>query len=142
MSKPSRVRTLTLLLAALGTTLALSAGCAKQSEGERCSPVANNDLDCEDGLWCRPGNELGIMGEDDFGRCCPFAGEPIGDSRCIPRTGGGSGGNGSGGSGTGGGSTEGGSGTEGGSTSATGGTSSEGGSSSGGATSTGGSDGA
>jgi hypothetical protein len=82
MARSTLVRTV-ILGAALG--IAALQGCAKQAEGERCEPSAANDSDCDDGLVCVPGKELldDVPTADDFGRCCPPAGEAIGDSRCA-----------------------------------------------------------
>jgi hypothetical protein len=63
-----------LLLAGAGLTLP---GCSKQGEGERCSPVANGDEDCDEGLVCTPDKSV-----PDFGRCCPPKGAEVSDSRC------------------------------------------------------------
>lgn len=101
MSKPSLLRTFLALGLAAGTTLAFTAGCSKQGEGERCSPATAGDADCDDGLRCKATSEY------DFGRCCPPAGAPIGDQRCnfIENMGGSTGGTtGSGGSNSSGGS--------------------------------------
>lgn len=74
---------------------ALFPGCARQSEGARCTR-ANGNLDCEDpgtGLVCTLASEL-RGGDDKVDRCCPPKGQTVHDDRCQPRTGGGDGGNG------------------------------------------------
>jgi len=94
------------LVVASAVTITLGSyaqGCSRQGEGERCSRLAggDGDDDCEEGLICKSGDELG--GGSDI--CCPPEGST--NPACIPNalTGGG-------GAGTGG---------EGGSTSSTGG---------------------
>jgi hypothetical protein len=78
MSK-SRTKSALTLLFATSLTLALSVGCSKQGEGERCDRAAAGDTDCEDGLVC---TNVG-MNED---RCCPPDSAALGDSRCMRTT--------------------------------------------------------
>jgi hypothetical protein len=49
----------------LVVSLAVSA-CSNQAEGERCDRL-NNDDDCQEGLVCKPGTELGSNADT----CCP-----------------------------------------------------------------------
>jgi hypothetical protein len=87
MSKPRRIRTPLILLATVSAVLALSAGCSKQGEGERCSIAANFSEDCEDGLVCTAASTLNNPEGTPVDRCCPPPGEKIGDARCLPNTG-------------------------------------------------------
>lgn len=74
--------------------------CGRQGEGERCDLDAGTDgpdSDCDDGLVCTAGSELGTAGDI----CCPAGGNPTSPA-CIPQTTPGTGGGGTGGDGTGG----------------------------------------
>ncbi len=62
---------------------ALVSSCSKQSEGDRCD-VLNNDEDCDGGLECVAASEL-LNSEAD--RCCPPEGDRVSDSSCRRRTG-------------------------------------------------------
>ncbi len=46
------------------------AACSKQAEGERCDPNSGN-LDCEQGLICRTGDQLSVAVGAGAGLCCP-----------------------------------------------------------------------
>jgi hypothetical protein len=62
-----------LLVIAAGLVAATMLGCPKQGEGERCSVLAGRsgeDSDCDEGLVCKPGSELGLTGDI----CCPEVG--------------------------------------------------------------------
>ncbi len=82
MARPTLVHS---VLAAVGLMIAAAQGCSKQGEGERCEPLGANDEDCDDGLICVTGAELGEEHPDnDFGRCCPEDLSSSSDSRCRP----------------------------------------------------------
>jgi hypothetical protein len=61
------------LCGALSCLMFLS-GCAKQSEGDRCDQNSGN-LDCDTGLICRSGDQLGLSGRG-VALCCPPDGVP------------------------------------------------------------------
>lgn len=66
----------------LWLSLAGSLGCGPQKEGERCD-LANGNADCDLGLVCRPGSELGL--ESDLlstALCCPPSGAEPTRSEC------------------------------------------------------------
>lgn len=95
--KPFALRHALAASLALGAVATLFGGCTRQSEGERCS-ISNGDEDCDGSLVCTPASDL-QQGGDGVDRCCPPAGDSVGDSRCNPRVGGGSGTGGASGSG-------------------------------------------
>jgi hypothetical protein len=88
--KPLSVRHAIAAMMALASVAALTGGCSRQSEGDRCS-ITNGDADCNSGLVCTQASDL-QSGGDGVDRCCPPAGQGFSDSRCTPRTGGGTGG--------------------------------------------------
>jgi hypothetical protein len=75
------LRTLTSTALVFGAVAAVSAGCTRQAEGERCDFEWAQDQDCAEGLVCIPcGDLLSSNGAD---RCCPAAGNST-DPRCTP----------------------------------------------------------
>ena len=75
------LRTLTSTALVFGAVAAVSAGCTRQAEGERCDFEWAGDQDCADGLVCKPcGDLLTSNGAD---RCCPADGSST-DPRCTP----------------------------------------------------------
>ncbi len=74
------LRTLTRTALVFGAVAAVSAGCTRQAEGERCDFEWAGDQDCADGLVCVAcGNLLTSNGAD---RCCPPEGSET-DPRCA-----------------------------------------------------------
>jgi hypothetical protein len=62
----------------LGAVAAVSAGCSRQAEGERCDYEWAGDQDCDDGLICIP---CGDLISRDVDRCCPIGNST--DARCA-----------------------------------------------------------
>jgi hypothetical protein len=86
VNRPPSSRGLLLALAVSFAAVA-SASCAKQGEGERCA-VENGNEDCDTGLVCVNGAELGQSSDV----CCPKGASN--DKRCNPIVGTGGGGGG------------------------------------------------
>jgi hypothetical protein len=65
------IRLLTRTALVFSAAAALSAGCSRQAEGERCDAEWAGDQDCDSGLVCKACGEL-----DDHivDRCCPADG--------------------------------------------------------------------
>lgn len=61
---------------------ALSAGCTRQAEGERCDFEWAGDQDCESGLVCKACGELL---DNTVDRCCPADGT-FSATECRPST--------------------------------------------------------
>lgn len=59
-----------VVLASFGAVLALFVACSNNGEGERCEKASDNfgNDDCNDGLICKPPNELN---NSSSARCCP-----------------------------------------------------------------------
>ncbi|MCA9591107.1 MAG: hypothetical protein KC657_37675 [Myxococcales bacterium] len=57
-------------LVAIAATVALFMACSNNAEGERCEKDSDNfgNDDCQDGLVCKPANELNNASS---ARCCP-----------------------------------------------------------------------
>ena len=102
--------------------LCLTPACDKQAQGERCDQLNGND-DCQDGLVCTPGSQVGQKKDV----CCPSTLSEATDPRCT-QGGGNVGGAGGGTTTTSSTSSGGSTGGTGGSTGGTGGTTSSGGS--------------
>lgn len=84
MNRPPSFRGLLFALAVALAAVA-PASCGKQGEGERCT-VENGNEDCDTGLVCVSGAELGQSSDV----CCPESGSE--DKRCNPLVGTGGGG--------------------------------------------------
>jgi hypothetical protein len=65
-----------------GVAFAMSTGCSRQAEGERCDFLWAGDQDCDDGLVCTP---CGNLQDKKIDRCCRPGGS-YADTRCIPTT--------------------------------------------------------
>jgi hypothetical protein len=66
-----------LVSLALASCSLFAAGCANQTEGERCDTV-NGSADCETGLYCKP---LGYIAGASQNLCCPISG-PVTVAAC------------------------------------------------------------
>jgi hypothetical protein len=74
------LRTIARTALVFGAVAAVSAGCTRQAEGERCDFEWAGDQDCAEGLVCKAcGDLLTSNGAD---RCCPADGNST-DPRCT-----------------------------------------------------------